>query len=79
MINPENKVEELMTSLNKSDKKMKVLVTSKEDDNKEPVLIKSKEVICPKCQEPCRIKIENYKIKLYDCINNHITEKYRIK
>ena len=78
MINPENKVEELMTSLNKSDKKMKVLVTSKEDDNKEPVLIKSKEVICPKCQEPCRIKIENYKIKLYDCINNHITENIEL-
>ena len=33
--------------------------------------IKSKYVICPKCQEHCRIEIKDYKIKLYECKNNH--------
>ena len=42
--------------------------------NKEGVFVKSKEIICPKCYEPCKIKIENYKIKLYDCVNNHIID-----
>ena len=31
----------------------------------------SKEIICPKCKENCKIKINDYKIKLYDCKNNH--------
>ena len=34
-------------------------------------IIKSKEIICPTCKEICKIKINNYKIKLYDCKNNH--------
>jgi len=29
------------------------------------------EIICPKCFESCRIKIKDYKIKLYECKNNH--------
>jgi len=37
------------------------------DDGK----IKSKEIICPKCKENCKIKFEDYKIKLYDCKNKH--------
>ena len=31
----------------------------------------SKEIICPKCKENCKIKINDYKIKLYDCKNKH--------
>ena len=34
-------------------------------------LKESKEIICPKCKENCKIKINDYKIKLYDCKNNH--------
>jgi len=33
--------------------------------------IKSKEIICPNCKENCKIKINDYKIKLYDCKNKH--------
>jgi len=36
-------------------------------------VIKSKEVICPKCQENCLIKIKDYKIVLYNCKYNHET------
>ena len=34
-------------------------------------LIISKYIKCPKCKENIRIKIEDYKIELYDCKNNH--------
>ena len=30
------------------------------------------------CKEPCRIKTDNYKIKLYDCINGHETSNIKI-
>ena len=39
------------------------------NDNKS--LIKSKEVICPKCGENAKIKINGYKITLCKCKNNH--------
>ena len=32
---------------------------------------KFKEIICPECGEICKIKIDNYKIILYECKNNH--------
>ena len=57
---------------------MKILVYTKDSENKEQVIAKSKEIICPTCQEPCRIKIENYKIKLYDCINGHTKENIQL-
>ena len=34
-------------------------------------IIKSKEIICPKCNENILIKIDNYKINLFNCKNNH--------
>ena len=37
-------------------------------------IIKSKEVICPKCKENCLISLDNYKIRLYDCKNGHMTD-----
>ena len=37
-------------------------------------LIKSKNIICPKCGEICRIKINDYKITLYGCKNGHETK-----
>ena len=65
-------VESQMNEINKKNNKMKVLVHSIEKSN--DVFAKSKEIICPKCFNPCRIKIENSTIKLYDCIEGHITE-----
>ena len=40
-------------------------------------IVKSKDIICPRCKEPCRITIENYKIKLYECINDHKKENIK--
>ena len=78
--NPQNKVESFMSDLNKQNKKMPVLVKEIEENEKDKaqVTIKSKDIICPKCKEPCRIKIDNYKIKLYECINGHETNDIKI-
>ena len=77
IINPDLIVEKQMNNLDKENKTMKVIVNAmKEDDDK--VVIKSKEIICPECHEPCRIKFENYKIKLYDCINGHENESINL-
>lgn len=55
------------------DKKRNEMIVLVEDKYANKCLEKSKEIICPKCKENCRIKIEDYKIKLYDCKNNHET------
>ena len=58
---------------------MKALVILIDEKNKEEKLIKSKDIICPKCKESCKITMKEGKFKLYECINNHITENIRIK
>ena len=56
-----------------SNKKMKVLVQLIEGTTVPLEFVKSKDIICPQCFEPCRIKTENFRIILFGCINNHIT------
>ena len=34
-------------------------------------IIQSKEIVCPKCNENILIKINEYKINLFNCKNNH--------
>ena len=71
-IDPKKTVESHMDLLDKENKKIKVLVNLVYVHKDKNIYVKSKDIICPTCNESCRIKIENYKIKLYDCINNHI-------
>ena len=71
-INPEEAIINQMSELNKKNNKMKILIYSLDDKDKEPIIIKSKDIICPKCQEPCRIKLDDYKIKLIECSQNHV-------
>ena len=33
--------------------------------------LNSKQIICPECKENIRISIDDFKIRLYDCINSH--------
>ena len=77
IINPEQKVRSQMNNINNN--KIQVLVFLNDEENEENVITKSKDIICPKCFEPCRIKIDNYKIVLYGCINKHITNNIKIK
>ena len=57
---------------------MKILVHLIDKNEEVEQSIKSKDIICPLCKEPCRIKMENYKLKLYDCINNHSSTNINI-
>ena len=68
---------QIANSYDKTRKKMDILVidnnTKDKDDN---ALIRSKNIICPDCGEDIKIKnIENYKIDLYECKNNHTMNK----
>jgi len=78
VLNQEGTLENKMNPLNKENKILKILVNLINPSKPEQNLIKSKDIICPKCYEPCRIKIENYRFKLYDCVNNHIIDNIKI-
>jgi len=78
-INPEQSLESIMTDMDKQNQRMKVLVNKIEDKNNDKhVIIKSKDIICPKCGELCRITLEDCKIKLFGCINNHTTNGIKL-
>ena len=66
---------ELANKFDKERNKMAILVT---ENNNTPITpIKknqnnlSKEILCPECNEPIKIKLENYKVKLSECKNGH--------
>jgi len=77
-IDPNQTVEKQISKLNKANNKMKVLVQFVKNDTKVDVFIQSNEVICPDCKEPCLLETKNYKIKLFNCKNNH-TNLIKIK
>ena len=81
-INPEKTIESQIGSHIKNEKICRILVFSSGDEkkiqNENNFFVEANEIICPKCFEPCRIKFENYKINLYDCINGHITEEINL-
>ena len=62
---------QLANSFDKLRKKMNILVYDKDNVEDIKSKIQSKNVICPKCNELIIMKIENYKINLYECRNNH--------
>ena len=59
---------------------MSIIVYDKETEiKKNKILTKSKYIICPNCQEFILIKITNYRIKLFNCKNNHIIDNLSFK
>ena len=79
-INKKEKVESIMSESDKRNKKIIILVYSVNNTiNYENTNIKkSNDIICPKCKELCKYEIKDYKIKLYDCKNGHITENINL-
>ena len=55
----------------KQRKKMSVLVNNINEKKNENKFIKPKNVICPICGEKSKLNINNYKINLFDCKNDH--------
>ena len=62
---------QMANSLDKTRKKMSILVYDINNDNENKSKIKSKNIICPKCNEDIKMNIKNYKINLIGCKNNH--------
>ena len=56
---------------NEEANKITILVFSKDNINECKTLEKSKYIICPKCKENIKYKIDEYKINLYECKNGH--------
>ena len=74
-INLNEKIESSINNINNdNDNIIPIQVIPKNDIflNK-PIKKEISEIKCPKCCEPCRMKIENYLINLFDCKNNHKT------
>ena len=70
-INSEKKLEDIISQIDKKNKSMNILVQTKKDTNINKNFVKVKYIICPECNEKARMKIEDYKIKIFDCINHH--------
>jgi len=68
--------------INEEDRKRNIINILVNENNeaiiKENEII-SKEIICPKCKENILIKIDEYKINLFNCKNNHYINKILIK
>ena len=72
-INEELKLEEI----NNNENEIKILVNDINDnntENKNKISKQNKDIICPECGNICLIDINDYKIKLYKCINKHNRE-----
>ena len=60
--------------INEEDKRRNIINILVNENNETIIkenIIKSKEIICPKCYENILIKINEYKINLFNCKNNH--------
>ena len=72
--------DEQANSMDKERNEMNILVNEIQKNSyiksytNNAIIVKSKQIICPICDEDCRISIKDYKINLYDCKNNHRTE-----
>ena len=71
LLTGDKKIGDIMNETEKYNKKMHISVFPLYLDGKDKVIVESKEVICPKCLEQCRIKIQDYIVYLYNCKNNH--------
>ena len=70
-INEELKFNELANREDNERNTMNILVYEINKTIIKDNIIKLNEIICPKCNENILVKIEDYKINLFDCKNNH--------
>ena len=81
-INDNSILNEIMNEEDKKGNTMNILVIEFNENNipnKDENKIPSKEIICPKCNENILIKINEYKLNLFNCKNNHEINNILIK
>ena len=66
---------QMANSLDKTRKKMSILVYDIANNDENKSKIKSKNIICPECNEDIKMNIKDYKINLIGCKNNHRINK----
>ena len=69
-INKDLTFNQMANSLDKERKKISILAINNEIEPDKTHII-SKNIICPKCGRDIKMNINNYKINLYGCQNNH--------
>ena len=72
-------LEDLASNEDKRDKRMKIIVHDEKEEIKNNNEKEVNEVICPECRENILIKIEEYRISMYKCKNNHKIENISLK
>ena len=78
-INKNDIIQDIMNEAERQNKKLKILAFNLDTpapENKN--FIKSRDIICPECKELCLYEINDYKIRLYDCKNEHETKNIRL-
>ena len=79
IINRELSLEEQANDEDKREKRMNIIVYDEMKTIINDNIKEAKEVICPECRENILIKIEDYKISMYNCKNKHKIENKSIK
>ena len=71
--NEESTFNEIANLDDKKRGKMNILVVEGEipEVPHQDIFIKSNNIICPECEEDIKFRIEDYKINLFECKNNH--------
>ena len=73
-INEELSINQITDEIGKNTKKINILVEDRNIDNNNENILLSKEIICPECKENILMNINDYKINLNGCPNEHQKE-----
>ena len=64
-------IEKIINNIDKLSNRMNIQIVDNENKEENDIITKSTYVICPECKERAKIRIKNYRIRIYDCINKH--------
>jgi hypothetical protein len=62
---------EIIKSIDKESNKMAIQIIDQEKVGENNLIVNSPQVICPQCKSIARMNINDYRIRIYDCINKH--------
>ena len=79
IINKDLNLEEQANNEDKREKRMNIVVYDEMKTIINDNIKETKEIICPQCKENILIKIDEYRISMYNCKNNHNIENKSIK
>ena len=70
-VNEKSTINELANRNDKERGKMSILVVDINSEDEETSLKEINQVVCPICKNSCRLHIDDYEIRLFDCFNGH--------